>query len=145
MTTQDLWHKSYDRNFGIQLSILLFKLYLAVLHQHSWTTENKLLTASQGHLQASDIFLTFSEGLCEIFMTALIFCVALAVAGGAGANVVSIPHANVTHLTNRAPMQTTTQPPSPALPSQRHLCWWQQTIQTAVVPSSLGAKEKCRP
>lgn len=85
----------------------------ALLHHRCWTTGNKLLTASQGHLQASAIFLTFSQGLCEIFMTALICCVAMAVAGGAGANAVSIPHANATHLTNRASAQTTARPSIP--------------------------------
>ncbi len=91
-----------------------------VLCQHSWTSHNKFVTASQGHLQASDIFLTFSQGLCEIFMTALICCVALAVAAGAGANAVSIPHANVTHLTRRVSMLTTTHYPISPCTSQRH-------------------------
>lgn len=51
-------------------------------------------------------------------MTALICCVALAVAAGPGANAVSIPHANATHLTNRASMQaiTLSPPPLPPLP-----------------------------
>lgn len=43
-------------------------------------------------------------------MTALICSVALAVAGGAGVNAVSIAHANGTHLTNSASTQT---PPTP--------------------------------
>lgn len=74
----------------------------------------ELVPASRGHSQASATSLTFSQRLCEIFMTALIYCVALAVAGGGRVNAVSIQHANATHLTNRASMQTTT-PPIPEI------------------------------